>query len=195
MEKFKKHLFTVLAGIISGVFIAMGVHNCNRQPIETKVERDTVIVTDTTVHYYPKPVEVTKTKTEYRWLTRVEHSTDTLTRTDSVLVEVPIESRHYHGEEYDAWVSGYEPSLDSIFIRQRTEYITERITQMKPPNRWELDLVGGIDYRFTDKKYTPHVGGELLYKPNRLQVGVRGGIQYDNTVQPFVGGVVKLRLL
>ena len=196
MGKYRKHIITALAGIISGVFIAMGVHNCHRQPIETKVERDTVIVMDTTVHYYPKPVEVTKTKTEYRWLTRVQYvgNTDTLTQPDSVLVEVPIESKHYHGEEYDAYISGYLTSLDSIFIRQRTEYITERVTISKPPNRWELDLVGGIDYRFNDKKYTPHVGGELLYKPNRLQVGVRGGIQYDNTVQPFVGGVVKVRI-
>lgn len=128
MSKYRKHIITALAGIISGVFIAMGVHNCNRQPVETvKVERDTVIVTDTTVQYYPKPVGVTKTRTEYRWLTRVEHSTDTLTRTDSVLVEVPIESRHYHSDEYDAWVSGYEPSLDSIFIRQKTEYILSLI--------------------------------------------------------------------
>jgi hypothetical protein len=64
----------------------------------------------------------------------------------------------------------------------------------KPPNRWELDLVGGINYDFNKKKYTPHVGGELLYKPNRLQVGVQGGVMYDNKVEPYIGGKVKIRL-
>lgn len=194
MKKYRKHIITALVGIICVLLITDGIRRCNRQPIVTKIERDTVIVTDTMVHYYPKPVEVTKTKTEYKWLTRVEHSTDTLTRTDSVLVEVPIESKHYSSSEYDAWVSGYEPSLDSIKVYQRTQLITEIRTISKPPNRWELDLTGGINYNFNEKKYTPHVGGELLYKPNRLQVGVRGGIQYDNTVQPFVGGVVKYRI-
>jgi len=212
MKDFRAHLFCIIGGIIIGVLIAMGVSRCHRQPIETKVERDTVIVTDTTVHYYPKPVEVTKTRTEYRWLPTAYHFRD-LTEMmdsvsfprdsasfsasfphDSVLVEVPIESRHYHSDEYDAWVSGYEPSLDSIFIRQKTEYITERITISKPPNRWELDLVGGIDYNINGKKYTPHVGGELLYKPNRLQVGVHGGILYDNKVEPYVGVKGKFRL-
>jgi hypothetical protein len=196
MEKYRKYLLDALIGIFCGLLIAMGVHRCNRQPIETKVERDTVIVTDTTVHYYPKPVEVEKTKTEYRWLTRVQYvgNTDTLTQHDSVLVEVPIESKHYHGEEYDAYISGYEPSLDSIKVYQRTQLITEIRTVSKPPNRWELDLVGGIDYNINGKKYTPHVGGELLYKPNRVQVGVQGGIQYDDKVEPYVGGKVKFML-
>lgn len=210
MSKYKTHLFCIIGGIIIGLLIAMGVSRCHRQPIETKVERDTVYRYDTIPHYYPKPVEVTKTRTEYRWLPTAYHFRDlaemmdsakiprdsaSFSVRDSVLVEVPIESRHYHGEEYDAYISGYLTSLDSIFIRQRTEYITERITQMKPPNRWELDVVGGIDYNINAKKYTPHAGGEILYKPNRLQVGVHGGILYDNNVQPYVGGVVKIRLM
>lgn len=198
MEKFKKHLFTVLAGIISCVMIAMGVHNCNRQPIEVKIERDTVIVTDTTVHYYPKPVEVTKTKTEYRWLTRVEHFRDTTKMIDSVLVEVPIESKHYHADEYDAWVSGYEPSLDSIFIRQKTQYITETVTLSKPPNKWELDLVGGTDYGITSKRWLPFAGGELtLNNHKRLKMGIEGGVKRNETTksfEPYAAAKLKLRV-
>mgnify|MGYP006923245591 CR=1 FL=1 len=74
------------------------------------------------------------------------------------------------------------------------EYITERVTLSKPPNKWELDAVAGLDYNITSQRFTPYAGGELMYKPNRLQVGVRGGVQYDNTVQPFVGGVIKYRI-
>ena len=162
------------------------------KPYDTKVERDTVTVHDTIPHYYPKPVDVEKLRTEYRWLTRVETSTDTLH--DSILVEVPITSKHYGGDQYDAWVSGFEPSLDSIKVYQRTEYITETVTKSKPPNRWELDIVGGIDYNIKQQRYTPHAGGELLYKPNRLQVGLRGGVVKADKVEPYVGGVVKIRI-
>lgn len=180
----------LIIGCVCGFFMGKGMYD---QPIEESVTRDTVCVTDTVPHYYPKPVEVIKTKTDYRWLTRVENTTDTLH--DSVLVEVPITSKHYGGDQYDAWVSGYEPSLDSIKVYQRTEYITETVTKSKPPNKWELDIIGGIDYNIKQQRYTPHAGGELLYKPNRLQVGLRGGVIKADKVEPYVGGVVKIKIL
>lgn len=128
------------------------------KPIVEKVERDTIIVTDTIPQYFPKPVEVIKTKVDYKYLTKVANTTDTLTLRDSVLVEVPIESKHYHANEYDAWVSGYEPSLDSIKVYQRTEYITETITRHKPPNRFTVGIQGGYGYGFKSKTWEPYVG-------------------------------------
>jgi hypothetical protein len=113
---------------------------------------------------------------------------------DTVEVQVPITSKHYSAKDYDAWVSGYEPSLDSIKVYQRTEYITERVTISKPPNKWELDLIGGINYNFNKKKHTPYAGGELMYKPNRLQVGLQGGIIKADKVEPFAGAVVRYRI-
>jgi hypothetical protein len=124
----------------------------------------------------------------------MDHFADT---SNMIAVEVPITSKHYGCKDYDAWVSGYEPSLDSIKVYQRTEYITERITISKPPNRWELDLIGGLDYNTTRQDFTPYAGGEILYKPNRLQVGVRAVVSKTaNTgkVDPFIGGVVKIRI-
>ena len=180
----------LIIGCVCGFFMGKGVYD---KPIIESVSRDTVCVTDTVQHYYPKPVEVEKLRTEYKWLTRVENTTDTLH--DSVLVEVPITSKHYGGDKYDAWVSGYEPSLDSIKVYQRTEYITERVTLSKPPNRWELDIVGGIDYNIKTQRYTPHAWGELLYTPNRLQLGIRGGVVKADKVEPYVGGVVKIKIL
>lgn len=192
---------SALVGVLLFVFaiglVALGYqlakHKYN-QPIDVQVERDTVAVIDTVPHYYPKPVEVEKLRTEYRWLTRVENTTDTLFQHDSVLVAVPITSKHYHGSDYDAYVSGYEPSLDSIKVYQRTEYITERVTISKPPNRWELDAIAGVDYNIKQQRYIPHAGGELLYKPNRLQLGIRGGVVKADKVEPYVGGVVKIRI-
>ena len=179
----------LIIGCVCGFFMGKGMYD---RPIDESVTRDTVTITDTIPHYYPQPVEVEKLRTEYKWLTRVENTTDTLH--DSVLVAVPITSKHYGGDQYDAWVSGYEPSLDSIKVYQRTEYVTERVTLSKPPNKWELDIIGGIDYNFNKKKYTPHAGGELIYKPNRLQLGIRGGVVKADKVEPYVGGVVKIRI-
>lgn len=140
-----------------GFYIGKRVYG---RPMDTDIKRDTVIVTDTIARYYPKPVSVERVRTEYKWLTRV--TTDTVTRFtvqhDSVLVEVPIESRHYHAPEYDAWVSGYEPSLDSIKVYRETQYITETVTKSKPPNRFSIGLQGGYGYGFKSKTWEPYVG-------------------------------------
>jgi len=183
-------------GALCGFFIGKAKYD---KPIIETVTRDTVTIVDTIPHYYPKPVSVEKVRTEYKWLTRVEHFADTskMIVNDSVLVEVPIESKHYHADEYDAWISGYESSLDSIKVYQKETLITEVRTISKPPNKWELDAVAGIDYNVTSQRYTPYAGGELLYKPSRFQFGIRGGVsKIENTgkFQPSIGGVVKMRI-
>lgn len=196
----KKSALIALAWFVIGALCGffMGKARYNKPIVET-VTRDTVTIVDTIPHYYPKPVEVEKVRTEYKWLTRVQPvwKTDTLVQHDSVLVEVPIESKHYHAEEYDAYVSGYLPSLDSINVYRKETIITETITRMKPPNKWELDAVAGIDYNVKTQRYTPYAGGELLYKPSRFQFGIRGGVsKIENTgkFQPSIGGVVKVKI-
>lgn len=201
-------LVGVFLGLCTGFFSAKAIYD---QPIEESITRDTVIVYDTIPHYYPKPVD----SAVVRYVTKVlpvrpdtHHFADVSNMidgnsvssvsnsvTDSVAVVVPITSKHYSCKDYDAWVSGYEPSLDSIKVYQRTEYITERVTISKPPNKWELDAMAGIDYDVTSQHYSPYAGGELLYKPNRLQVGIRGGVvKGGNKAEPFAGAVVKIRL-
>ena len=144
-------------GLLSGFFIGKGIYD---QPIHESVTRDTVTRIDTVYQYHPMPVEVERVRTEYKWLTRV--TTDTVTDYtvlhDSVLVEVPIESRHYNSPEYDAWVSGYQPSLDSIRVYQKENYITERVVVSKPPNRFTIGLQGGYGYGFKSKQWEPYVG-------------------------------------
>lgn len=157
----KTHLIVFIVGavlgLLSGFFSGKAIYD---QPIKESVTRDTVTRIDTVSRYYPKPVEVEKTRTEYKWLTRVQ--TDTVTNYttlhDSVLVEVPIESRHYNAPEYDAWVSGYQPSLDSINVYQKERYITETVTISKPPNRFTIGIQGGYGYGFKSKTWEPYVG-------------------------------------
>ena len=210
----KRLLYCLIAGIVLGN-VVFWTNRCSKPVIES-VERDTVVVYDTIPHYYPVP----KDSAVVRYVTRVlpvvrdnvaqyPNRTDTIDHviaannltdhfadtSNMIAVEVPITSKHYGCKDYDAWVSGYEPSLDSIKVYQRTEYITERVTISKPPNKWELDAMAGIDYNVTSQHYSPYAGGELLYKPNRLQVGIRGGVvKGGNKAEPFAGAVVKIRL-
>lgn len=190
--------------LLIAVVVATSVitHRCDRyhqqQNKVIKVERDTVIKYDTIPQYYPKPVEVEKVRTEYQWLpiAKIVHDTVGFTKfvNDSVLVEVPITSKHYHSDEYDAYVSGYMPSLDSIFTRNKTEIRTEIRTISKQPNKFELDVLGGIDYTTKSQQYTPYVVGQLLYKPSRFHIGIYGGVVKTNKVEPIVGMKGEIRI-
>jgi len=193
----------VIIGGLCGFFIGKGIY----QPTYgEKVARDTVIVHDTVPYINPVPKDSATVKYVTRFLPvlkrdTVDHFRDVTQMVDHfadsskmIAVEVPITSKHYGSKDYDAWVSGFEVSLDSIKVYKETQYITEVRTISKPPNKWELDLVGGINYKVQEKKYTPYAGGELLYKPNRLQLGIRGGIEYTDKIEPVIGGVVKIRL-
>lgn len=206
----KKHLIILAVGallcLLCGFWVGKGVYD---RPVEESVSRDTVTLHDTVPEYLPAPKDSVRTKYVTRWLPRdtssrvdhfigannMDHYADT---SKMIAVEVPISSKHYGSKDYDAWVSGFEVSLDSIKVYKETQYITETITRMKPPNKWELDLIGGLDYNTARQDFTPYAGGEILYKPNRLQVGVRAVVSKTaNTgkVEPSVGGVVKIRIL
>jgi len=191
--------FWFIVGGVCGFFAAKGIYD---QPIAESVTRDTVTITDTVIQYAPKPVSVEKVRTEYKWLPVVR--TDTVTRTDYIayhdtaLVEVPITSKHYHGENYDAYVSGFDVNIDSIFVYNETQVITETITRMKPPNRLSLDIEAGADYLTTQKDMATFAFGDLTYriKESRFAVGLRGGVIKPpaDKAEPFVGGVVKLKI-
>lgn len=195
--------------------LCLALYRCSGRAEVVGVDRDTVVVYDTIPHYYPVP----KDSAVVRYITRVlpsvrdgiaqysngadtvyhvieannmvEHFADT---SKMIPVEIPITSKHYNTPEYDAWVSGYEANLDSIKVYRRTEYITERVTVSKRPNKWELDAVAGIDYLPRHDQYTPRAALELTYKPNRLQVGVRAGVIKSDNFEAQVGVVMKVRL-
>lgn len=195
MSNKKRLMYCLIAGIVLAN-IVFWTNRCTKAEV-VRVERDTIVVYDTIPDYHPVPKDSIVTKYVTRYLP--VHNTDTVDRyitiTDTVAVQVPITSKHYGNDTYDAWVSGFEPSLDSIKVYRETQYITERVTISKPPNKWELDAVAGVDYNVKSQRYTPHLGGELLYKPSRLQVGVQGGVIKADKVEPFVGAKIKYRLL
>lgn len=81
---------------------------------------------------------------------------------DSATVEIPIEQKQYTGENYEAWVSGYQPQLDSLRIYADTKTITTttEVTKWKT-RRWGLSI-----------------GAGLVATPTRIEPGVFIGATY-----------------
>ena len=79
---------------------------------------------------------------------------------DSAWVEVPVTQREYMAEDYHAWVSGYEPSLDSIYVFPRRDVVTIREPPDKP-RRWGIGVFAG--YGVTPQGLQPCAGISINY--------------------------------
>ena len=105
-------------------------------------QQDTVIVEKIITQYKPinvdqKDLYLQKFKvpiylifTEYkdsskRVVESLQYSLDSLQCfTDSLEIELQRVQKHYVDSCYEAWISGIDPQLDSIKIRQQIQYVT-----------------------------------------------------------------------
>ena len=140
-----KRAFWILL-LLLAVSVAVNVWLATRETAtETTIERDTMW-RDSMI-YLPQPAETVNTgRVVYiRIPTQVGQSPcadDSLSHTgdsphvspDSIDVPVPIVQKRYDDSLYTAWVSGFEPALDSIDLRLPTitETITKTITRPAP---------------------------------------------------------------
>ena len=209
----KKHLIILAAAailcLLCGFWIGKGMYD---RPLDESVSRDTVILHDTVPDIAPEPKDSVRTRWVTRWLPM---KPDTVSRngeifpefpqisanfsaTDTVAVQVPITSKHYSAKNYDAYVSGFDVNLDSIYVYNETQYITETITKSKPPNKWSLSVNAGVDYGTTSQFWQPYASGELtINNDKRLQLGIEGGVkksEVTNNFEPFAGAKLKLKI-
>lgn len=184
-ETVKAALVFMFVGLVLGGIIGYGLFG--RVAATTHItERDTITYVDTIAYYQP----VAKDSTVVRYITQVlpvvHRDTITTYRTDTFFAEnyaqnngenipplglsderdsaavvIPITQKRYEGEEYKAWVSGYQPSLDSIFVFPRTTMILE--TTYKPPNKWHIGITGGYGYGFKSRQAEPYIGIGITY--------------------------------
>ena len=105
---------------------------------------DTITVYDTVIMPIAKDSIITRYQTVKLPIIKTEYETDTIFKTDSVKVQVPISQKVYEDSTYKAFVSGFNTSLDSIFIKNK--YITKTITNTKTkPTKWGLGATAGYD--------------------------------------------------
>ena len=143
----------------------------NNIKVETITKTDTIfsIKTDTIKQYYPKLVQTTV----YDTIIVPMANNDSLT--------LYFASKHYtEKEKYDAYISGYNANLDSIFVYNKTvtNTVTNTIENKVYKDKWNLYLDVGMDNICND--ISPNIGLSLSM-PNGFKLGGEMLI-YDNKV-------------
>lgn len=124
-------------------FVGVGVGYVGFGRGKEIVRADTVYRMDTVRWPIVRDSVVTRYVTRRFAVTRVDtlKQCDTVRAVDTVEVSLPIVQKVYKDTNYTAWVSGYEPRLDSISVRHRT--IIERRT-VRERGRWGVGLGVGL---------------------------------------------------
>lgn len=162
----------LLLVIVAGFIFVYVIRRCSKppgeRPPEVTVISDTITIRDTI--YVPTPQPESNKNLGYTPVTlptwipispkdgkndnHLPESNESTNETDeaaeiehpdSATVSIPIEQRHYTGDDYEAWVSGWNPSLDSLQIYRPTQQITTttQVTRWKT-KRWGLSIGAGI---------------------------------------------------
>lgn len=171
-------LAMAFAGFCLGAFLA---NSCNHHFAEAnKMVTDTVVVWDTLKWVEPPPVDSVVTgeirvpivrprepsvpKADVKVFPPSEmdsvlqgQETDKIGSNDTVWATVPRTQKRYEDSTYTAWVSGYEPRLDSIEVYRRTVTIVKRETVSKR-NRFNVGLTGGVGYGIFTRKPDVFIG-------------------------------------
>lgn len=142
--------------------------------VENRVtDTTTIIRIDTITNYVPK------------YIVKKEIDTIYLPTNNEDKVAITIEQRHYQKKGmYDAWISGYLPSLDSIKTYPRIEYRTITNNVTKEIYKSTLDFYPYIGFRRFDDKIGQVIGlsikmpkkwmysGEIGVMDNKLMYGI-----------------------
>lgn len=122
--------------------------------IDTLVLRDTVTV--------ERPVVRTAYVRDSIYVTRSER--------DTVYISLPREVKVYEDSRYRAEVSGYEPSLDRIYIYTQERVVTKDVTQVvkvKHRTRWGIGVTAGygvaINMQNQAFRPAPYIGIGIQY--------------------------------
>lgn len=176
-EDVKLALSFTLAGLLLGLIIGylLRVSHSKGEVFKEVTITDTVTLVDTVPYYQPRQVQerllaITSKRlplhidtikgTIIDTISNVVASSQNVADTSkSALVEIPITQKKYEGKDYRAYVSGYEPQLDSIFVFSRTTMVRERT--YKPPNKWHIGLQGG--YGYGRNGFCPYIGVGITY--------------------------------
>ena len=170
MERLKN----IALALFLALFIAslcFNVHFCTTK--QGGVYRDTLRTTfvDTSSYYKPVPKDSVVIRYITQRLPVVDDKEDNFPNKgnnvaenipDSADVVIPITQKVYEDSSYTAYVSGYNPLLDSLIFRMPKEIIT--IREYQKPKRWGVGLqVGyGMNVKGTPQ-FTPYIGIGVSY--------------------------------
>lgn len=167
--------FHLLYIIVIVVLVALLLASKRQIKVVENRVTDTIVKTriDTITRYVPKYIVKKTIDTIY------------LPANNEDKVAITIEQRHYQEKDvYDAWVSGYCPSLDSIKTYPRVEYRTITNNVTKEIYKSTMDFYPYIGFRHFDDKIGQVIGlsvkmpkkwmysGEIGVMDNKLMYGI-----------------------
>ncbi len=123
----------------------------NRAGGELVGKNDTLILYDTIRYSIPYPVYETVIQTVPEMFP-IYITLEGDTVREPIFVPIRITQKEYLTDDYHAWVSGYNPSLDSIDIFRKTMSITKR----QSSRRWGIGITAG--YGIGRNGLSPYVG-------------------------------------
>lgn len=114
-------IISVIAFVIGAAAGMLLSRHCLAPDREKTTQTDTLYLRDTNIYNFPDMVSEVVVANE---TVVIE---DSLIIVEDSLCALPMQQRHYKGEDYEAWVSGYRPRLDSLWTFPQTRYITKTI--------------------------------------------------------------------
>ena len=184
MKTILNYLGILLVSIIIGIVCSLIVRSKLTVPIRTVITHDTIRIAEPQAEKII-PVAVKKFTTVPTLLTISDTIKVPYYVRDTLMI--PIEQKYYAGESYKAWVSGYNPRLDSIVV-----YNTHTLSQIKE-NRANNAIY--VDARLN--YYTlPAMSLELQagYTHNRTTYYIGAGAITDGTLRIYGQAGIKYTL-
>ena len=179
MKKILTYIIVITVSVVVG--IGIGMFNLKRRLLKgDNIQSDTTTVTvyDTIHVKIPEPVTSRSVEIEVYPIAQVPvllYHSDTITKPYFVNNEliIPISQRYYKDHRYEAWVSGYNPRLDSvnIFVPTSIQTITNTVEKT-----YRNEFYVNADFRYFH--FTPDpmltIGASLEYIRNERYKIVAG---------------------
>ena len=135
-----------IVAVVLVIALPFAIKSCEPK-VDEPVRCDTVYVYDTIRIVEPIPIKEEVVRYEKVYL----QTTDTIVRIDSIEVMVPITQKVYEDSTYKAWVSGYDPRLDSLHLYSKEVYIPMVIEKKaKPKIVISAGVYGGFGVKGAD---------------------------------------------
>lgn len=195
MKTILNYLGVLLVGIVIGIVCSIVVRSKLTVPIRTVItDTTTVVVYDTTRITEPFselaiPVKIKRFATVPTLLTISDTIKVPYYIKDTLMI--PIEQRYYTGESYKAWVSGYNPRLDSLLILTPTKtVIIENTRENTARNQLYLSaqlnyihtfpaMSIGVQAGFNRDRWGLSIGTGGIVTPDGLKWYGQVGLEYD----------------